>query len=201
MRSPSKRMTKLTASMAAPVAMLAASAMIWQASNAAFSSTTRNSGNNWSTGTVALSDDDAGSARFQVANMLPGQTDTKCIKVTADVSVAGVVKGYALNAVGAASGLASHVMITVDDGAGGSFATCQGFVSAGTVIPLMSLASLAGFTNYANGVGAWAVSPGTQSRTYRITWTFDTTGMTQSQLDALQGEQTGLDFQWELQSS
>ncbi len=188
-------------SLATPVAMIAASAVIWQASNEAFSSTTRNSGNNWSTGTVALTDDDAGSARFQVANMLPGQTDTRCLKVTADVSVAGVVKGYALNAVTSAAGLENHVMVTIDEGTGGGFGTCTGFTSAATVIPTMSLATLAGFTNYANGAGAWAVSPGTQSRTYKITWTFDTTGLTQSQLDGLQGASTGIDIQWELQSS
>jgi hypothetical protein len=201
MRSPSTKMSKVVVALAAPLAMVAASAVIWQASNSAFSATTRNSGNNWSTGTVALTDDDAGSARFQVTNMLPGQTDSKCIKVTADVSVAGVVKGYALNAVPSPAGLENRIMVTVDEGNGATFASCTGFTSTGTVIPLMSLATLAGFTNYANGAGSWAVSPGVQSRTYKITWTFDTSGLTQAQLDQLQGASTGVDFQWELQSN
>ena len=48
----------------APVSMIAAAGMIWQSSYAAFSSDTRNAGNNWSAGTISLTDDDAGSARF-----------------------------------------------------------------------------------------------------------------------------------------
>jgi hypothetical protein len=201
MRSPSTGLTRFAVALAAPVAMIAASALIWQASNAAFSSTTRNSGNNWSTGSVALTDDDAGSARFQVSNMLPGQTDTRCIKVTADVSVAGVVKGYAVNAVASVDNLESHILVTVDAGNGGDFGSCTGFVPIGTIIPSMSLATLAGYSSYANGAGSWAVSPGVQTRTYKIQWTFDTTGLTQAQLDQLQGSSTGIDIQWELQTT
>jgi hypothetical protein len=45
------------------------------------------------------------------------------------------------------------------------------------------------------------VPAGTTSRTYRLTWTFDTSGMTQNEIDQLQGDKTGVDMQWELQSS
>jgi len=201
MRSPSSGAGRIVVSLAGPVAIVVGAAMIWQASNEAFSSTTRNSGNNWSTGQVALTDDDAGTARFQVSNMLPGQTDTKCITVTATTSVPGVVKGYALNAVRSPVGLEDHVKVTADEGTGGGFGSCTGFVSTSTVIPTMPLSTLATFTSFANGAGNWVVSPGTQSRTYKITWTFDTTGLTQTELDQLQNTSTGIDFQWELQSS
>ena len=50
MRVPTARAGKILAAAATPIAILAASAMIWQSSQAAFTGTTRNSGNDWSTG-------------------------------------------------------------------------------------------------------------------------------------------------------
>jgi hypothetical protein len=64
MPAPSSRLHRLMAFAVAPVSMIAAAGMIWQSSYAAFSSDTRNAGNNWSAGTISLTDDDAGSARF-----------------------------------------------------------------------------------------------------------------------------------------
>lgn len=201
MRNPSRRSRRIGTVIATPIAVLAAAALIWQSSYSAFTGTTRNSGNNWATGSVALTDDDAGSARFQASSMVPGDSETKCITVTANATVPGVVKGYAVNPVLSPQGLQDHIKVSVDEGTGGGFGSCTGFESAGTVIPLMSLATLATFSNYANGAGGWNVVAGTQSKTYEITWTFDTTGLTQSEIDQLQGAQTGIDFQWELQSS
>lgn len=201
MRNPSRKQRKIGTVIATPIAVLAAAALIWQSSYSAFTGTTRNSGNNWATGSVALTDDDAGSARFQASGMVPGSTDTKCIKVTANASVPGVVKGYAINPVLSPAGLQDHIDITIRAGAGGDFGSCVGFVSDETVLPTMSLATLAAYSNYANGAGGWAVTAGSQSRTYEVKWTFNTTGLTQSEIDQLQGAQTGIDIQWELQSN
>lgn len=201
MKGPSTKIGRIATAAATPVAILAASALIWQSSYAAFSSTTRNSGNDWATGSVSLTDDDTGSARFQVPSMVPGATDTKCITVTANASGPGLVKGYAVNPVTSPQGLEDHVMVTLEYGAGGSFASCTGFVLGGTIVPSASLTTLATFNDYATGVGGWSVAAGSQSRTYRITWTFDTTGLTQAEIDNLQGAHTGIDIQWELQST
>lgn len=201
MRTPTPTTRRVAVALATPVAIVAAAAMVWQASYAAFSGTTRSSGNSWSTGTVALTDDDSGSARFQATGMTPGSTDTKCITVTATATIPGVVKGYAINAVTSPQHLEDHILITVNEGTGGSFASCTGFVSAGNLITDMPLSTLATYNDYAHGMGGWAITAGTQSRTYQVTWKFDTTGLTQSQLDQLQGAQTGIDIQWELQSS
>lgn len=201
MRKPSTRVTKWSTALATPVAVLVAGGMVWQASYAAFSGQTRNSGNEWSTGSVALTDDDSGSARFSVTNMTPGDTETKCITVTADASVPGTVKGYAVNAKIDNVTLAEAVTFTVRSGTGGSFATCDGFTAEETVIPSASLNDLSMINTYEAGVGGWAVTEGTQSRTYEIAWSFDTAGLTQAQIDGLQGDVVGLDFQWELQSS
>jgi len=201
MRTPSTRTTKVLTIAATPVAVLAAATMIWQSSNAAFTGQTRNSGNDWATGSVNITDDDAGSARFQVANMAPGDSDTKCIKVTANASTNGLVKGYVVNPVKSSTGLEDHIVITMKSGTGGTFATCDGFVAESTVVPAATLTQLAAYNSWESGVGGWPVTAGTQSRTYQVTWSFDTTGMTQAEVDKLQGSHTGIDLQWELQTS
>lgn len=201
MKQPSRRARRIGTAVATPIAIVAAAAMVWQSSYSAFSGTTRNSGNNWSTGSVALTDDDAGAARFQATNLVPGATETKCITVTSNASVPGIVKAYAVNPVTSAAKLEDHIKVSVDYGSGGGFGSCTGFTKVGNSIPEMNLSTLAAYNNYGNGAGSWTVAAGTSSRTYQVTWTFDATGLTQAQLDGLQGSQTGIDFQWELQSS
>jgi hypothetical protein len=57
------------------------SALIWQASTAAFSDATSNGPNTLGAGTVTIADDDGGSAMFTAANLAPGATDTMCVGV------------------------------------------------------------------------------------------------------------------------
>lgn len=59
---------------AAPGALVVSSALVFTASQAAFTATTANGPNTWSAGTVAISDDDAGSAMF-TATALPAPSD------------------------------------------------------------------------------------------------------------------------------
>lgn len=200
MQKPTRRTLKIGSAIATPIAIIVAAVLIWQSSFSAFSGSTRNSGNNWSTGSVALTDDDSGAARFQAAGMVPGATQTRCITVTATATVPGVVKGYTVNPVLSPAGLQDHIIVGMDWGTGGGFGSCTGFVRGGTVFQADSLTALAAFNNYGNGAGSWPVTSGVQSRTYEITWTFDTTGLSQTELDNLQGTQTGIDLQWELQS-
>jgi hypothetical protein len=202
MKQPTRRARTLSTAIVTPLAIVAAGAMVWQSSYSAFSGTTRNSGNSWSTGSVALTDDDEGTARFQAKNLVPQQTETKCIAVTTNTNVPGVVKGYALNPIVSAAKLEDHIKVTIEHGNGGGFGSCDGFTKTGDSIPTpTSLTTLANAKDFATGVGGWNVPAGTQTRTYKITYLFDTTNLSQSQLDGLQGAQTGIDFQWELQSS
>lgn len=202
MKKPSIKNKKFLAAAATPLALLLAGGMIYQGSNAAFTGQTRNSGNEWATGSVKLTDDDNGAARFRVANMLPGDTQTKCITVTADASVPSTVKGYAVNPVPSTVGLEDRVKVTIESGNGGSFADCAGFTQVGPAhVTNQPLSAIAQVNTYANGFGGWTVAPGVSSRTYRMTWTFDTTGMTQAQIDSMQGAKTGIDMQWEMQTN
>ena len=197
----SLRAARIAAACATPIAVVAAGALVWQGSYAAFTGQTRNSGNDWSTGTVALTDDDQGSARFQVSNMEPGDSDTKCLTVTANASVPGTVRAYAVNPTITSTDLADHILVSVDEGTGGSYASCDGFTEISSPAVDVPMSSFIQRSNFAQGDGDWDVQPGTSSRTFRITWKFDTTGMTQTQIDALQGKHAGLDIQWELQSN
>lgn len=202
MHSPSKKTTQILATLATPIAIVAVGASVYQASSAAFTGQTRNSGNEWATGSVKLTDDDAGAARFRVANMLPGDTQTKCITVTADASVDSTVKGYAVNPVTSTAGLENKVLVTISSGTGGSFADCTGFTAVGAPhVVDAPLSAIAQVNTYETGFGGWAVAPGVSSKTYQMTWRFDTDGMTQAQIDSMQGAKTGIDMQWEMQSN
>jgi hypothetical protein len=201
MRAPSLRTRRFAILSAAPVALLLAGSMVWQGSTAAFSSDTRNIGNSWETGSVALSDDDNGAAMFQIQNVIPGQTGSKCIRVTATSSVAGLVKTYVGDL--AADGLDPYIKITIQQGTVGAFADCGLFV-AGATEGSQSLAALFGdHASYANGILPWTTVgvPSGESKTYKFTWVFDTTGLDQTQIDALQGKAASINFEWELQNS
>lgn len=194
---------RLTVLAAGPLAVVLAGSLVWSASNAAFTSNTRNSGNAWSTGQVTLTDDDLGAAAFTVEHLTPGATGSKCIVVTSNSNVAGQVRSYTQHLAASAVGLEDHIMLQVEQGTGGSFNDCTGFVPSPGALPAASLTTLNTVNHdYATGGAHWdtAGTPG-ETHSYRGTWTFDTTGMTQSQIDALQGSRVSVDLVWELQSN
>jgi hypothetical protein len=202
MRSPSARLRRATALAVAPTAILAAGALVWQSSTAAFTATTRNAGNSWSTGQVTLTDDDQGRAGFTVTNLVPGQTGQRCIVVTSGSNVPGEVRSYVENLSGSAQGLEDHILLRVERGTGGNFESCDGFTPLPGALPARSLSELAEENyDYATGGAPWETTgtPG-ESMTYRGTWTFDTSTLTQREVDALQGAQVSIDLVWELRS-
>jgi hypothetical protein len=198
-RNRARRWAALTAG---PLAVLIAGGLVWQSSNAAFTASTRNAGNSWSTGQVTLTDDDRGVAGFTVESLVPGQTGQKCIVVTSGSNVPGEVRAYVQNLSASAQGLESRIKLLVEKGTGGSFNDCGGFTPVPGALPAQPLSVLAQINaDYATGGAAWttAGTPG-ESQTYRGTWTFDTEGLTQQQVDALQGARTSVDLVWELQT-
>jgi predicted ribosomally synthesized peptide with SipW-like signal peptide len=96
----------------------------------AFSSTTQNSGNSFSAGTVVLTDDDSGSAMLSLANAKPGDSDTACIVVSYTGSLAATVRLYGATA---GTGLDQYLDVTVTRGSKSSaFDGCADFVADGT---------------------------------------------------------------------
>jgi hypothetical protein len=187
---------------AGPLAILLAGGIVWSSSNAAFTATTRNAGNSWSSGHVVLTDDDNGVAGFTVENIVPGQSGEKCLVVTSGSNVPGEVRAYVQNLSTSGPGLENYIKFKVEKGTGGSFNDCTGFIPDAGALPAQSLVTLSQVNkDFATGGAIWTTA-GTsgEKKVYRGTWNFDTTGLTQQQVDALQGARTSIDLVWELQT-
>jgi len=199
MHAPSIRTRRIFTLSSAPVAVLVAGLMVWQGSNAAFSADTRNIGNNWETGSVAISDDDGGSAMFQIQNVVPMASGEHCITVTATPTMASTVKFYVGDL--ASDGLEPYVKVTVAQGTGGSFASCTDFVADQTEAS-QSLASIsAAHSSWSTAILPWVTTGNPTVKTYKISWVFDTSSLTPTQVDALQGKAASINFEWELQNN
>lgn len=175
---------------AVPAALAVSAALVWQASTAAFNDTTDNGTNNWSAGTVVISDDDSGAAMFNATALKPGDTASRCIEVTYTGSLAASVKLYA-----SASGtLGSYLDLTVQQGTGGTSGSCAGFTADSTLYT----GTLAGFassaSNYGSGVGTFAPTASGQKKSYRITYTVQDN-------NAAQGTTASATFTWEAQNN
>ncbi|MBG6237550.1 hypothetical protein IWX78_000493 [Mycetocola sp. CAN_C7] len=204
MKKPSSRARAVLGFGAAPLAILIAGGLIWQSSHAAFTATTRSAGNSWSAGAVSLTDDDKGAAAFSATNLVPGSTGSKCIVVTSTASVPGQVRSYVTNLATSGAALGERITFKLEAGTGGSFNDCTGFVPSGTAEPAAPISTVAAARHdYATGGHPWdtAGTASGESRTYRGTWTFDTTGLTQQQIDALQGSSLSADVVWEFRSN
>ena len=177
-----------------PVALLASSAVVYQASNAAFTASTSNGANNWASGTVQLSDDDSNSVLVNLTNLKPGDTQTKCLNVNYTGSLAAAVKLYTTAYTD--NGLAQYLTFSIDEGTGatgGAALDCTGF-TGGTSLHSGTLSGFAtSRTSYATGVSSWAPS-GSASRSYRFSWTL------QDDNNA-QGKDVTATFTWEARNT
>lgn len=182
------------AAMLAGMAMV--SGLVFQTSSAAFSDTTDNSGNSFTAATVALTDDDAGSALFTMSLMKPGDSSTKCIRVDYDGDIASAIKLY--GTVGGGTSLGTYLDLTINSGTGPvSDGNCASFV-AGTEIFNNTLANFAStHANWSNGLADanFVADDAADSRTYQITVALQDNNSAQG-LTA-----TGVTFTWEAQNS
>jgi hypothetical protein len=118
-----------------------------------FTATTQNSGNEISTGTVALTDNDSGSALYNVTGAKPGDTFTKCIKTTYNGSIGSDVHLYTTSTAGP---LAQYIDLVITQGtqSTSTFPDCTGFTADAT--GAIYSGTLSNFestkNNYANGI-------------------------------------------------
>ncbi len=190
----SSRRRNLGLALALVTGLLGSGALVWQGTNAVFSSTTANSGNSWTLGSVTLADDDSGSALFAVPSMVPTDQGENCLTVSYTGNVAASVKLYATASTDASS-VAQYVDLVIEEGSGGGFGDCTGFVAGGAAIYTGTLANFTSTkTNHGNGVGSWAPT-GTADTVYRIGYTLNAATPSNKQ-----GAVTTVTFQWESQS-
>lgn len=187
---------QLVAGAAIPAAVLASGGMVWASSYSAFSATTVNPTNNWTSGTVALADDDSNTAMFNATNLKPGATGTKCIAVTSTGSLASTVKLYGTT-YSTTNALAASLNLKVEEGTGATTASCAGFTGGSTLYDGAMSTFGTTKTGFASGVGTWApTGTGSETKSYRITYTLSSTTP-----DSAQGGAAALGFTWESQNS
>ncbi|HEY2603168.1 MAG TPA: hypothetical protein VGI67_16545 [Thermoleophilaceae bacterium] len=96
----------------------------------AFSSQTSNPGNNFSTGTVNIADNDAGTAAYNVTGGKPGSTQTSCVRVVYTGSLDADVRLYTPDTIGS---LGQYVNLTVQPGTQATpNMNCSGFTASGS---------------------------------------------------------------------
>jgi hypothetical protein len=180
---------------AIPAALVAAGLLVGGASYSAFSATTSTPTNNWTSGTVALTDDDQNVALFSATNLKPGATGTKDITVTSTGSLASTVKLYGTQAA-TTNGLSSYIDITVVEGTGTGSAFAP--LASGSNLYTGTLADFAAArTDYANGITAWTPSgSASEARTFRISYTLEA-----ATPNTAQGGTASLGFAWEAQNN
>jgi hypothetical protein len=195
---PTRRAARLIKWGAIPAALLVSGIVVGQASYSAFNSTTSNPTNNWSAGTVALSDDDSNTAMFTATALKPGSTGTKCIAVTSAGSLASDVNLYGTSPA-TTNALSTYIHLAIVQGTGGTSGSCTGFTPLATGSSLFT-GTLASFgttaTNFATGLGTWTPA-GTvpETRTFEFTYTVDPATPNTSQ-----GGTASIGFTWEDQN-
>jgi len=164
----------------------------------AFSATTTNAGNTITAGTVAIADNDAGAAMYSIANAKPGESVSKCIKVTYTGSIDADVRIYTTSTIGS---LGQYVDLTITPGTQTtpSFPSCTGFTAdSGGALYTGTLQNFGSTKNsYATGVvdypgsgTKWATN---EAVVYQVTATLQS-----SAPDTAQGLTTGSHtFTWE----
>jgi hypothetical protein len=178
-------------------ALLLMTALVIRASSAAFSGEVRNEGNAFETGSLAL-DTDIATAMFDVENMVPGQTETRCVNVTYEGSIADP-SGVKLYSAGYddSGTLGSWLNITIEEGSGATNTACAGFTASGTIRSAVTLAAFdTGHTDYSNGVGSWDPSGTPETISYRFVVTLASNTPPEQEGASV----TGFGLTWEVQA-
>src|SRR3954469_17263908 len=129
---PSRRARRMGLAISGIGALALTAGLVWQSAYAAFTETTPSYTLGWSTGIVALADDDAGAVLFSASGLRPGATQTRCITVTSTGSAPSVVRLYGTGRTTTKS-LTTYLTLAISAGSGGSAASCAGFAPASTV--------------------------------------------------------------------
>lgn len=178
MRAPSVATRRQLSKAILPVGVLLSALLVYQSSHAAFTATTTNPGNAWSTGSVVLTDSRggdsttgaAGSVMFNLSGLKPGDTATQCIVVTYSGSLAGNVELYVSASAGT---LRTYLDFDVTERQGDCTTPGAATGQADFSGTLSGFATTHG--SYAAGFGDFAPPSGSNSnpvtRAYRFTYT------------------------------
>jgi hypothetical protein len=181
--------------------LVAAVAAIGLGTYSAFTATTTNSGNNISSGTVVLGDNDSNQAMYSVSNQKPGDSFQQCIKVNYTGSLSSTVKLYTTSTIGS---LGQYIDLQIRTGSGSpTFPGCTGFTPDAADLYSGTLANFGStYTSWSNGLldagpGGNTSWVNGNSVVYRLTLTLQS-----SAPDAAQNSSTGSHtFTWEARNT
>jgi hypothetical protein len=168
----------------------------------AFTATTSNSGNEFQTGSLTIGDNDSGSAMYFVSNARPGDSVTKCIKVTYTGTLQGDINLYATNTVGP---LAQYVDLTITPGTqtSSTFPDCTGFTpQAGGALYNGTLQNFAAtYTNFASNLHSNPAGKTAWDANDSVVYRFQVT-LNESAPSSAEAQSTGdHGFAWEVHSN
>jgi hypothetical protein len=212
-----------------PLALLGSGALVYQASNAAFTATTSTGANSWTAGSVAVTNSSSGGALFSPTAVKPNSSNavSSCLRVSYTGSLASDVKfyvtGYSNPTPGANShNLGTYLRLTIElSSTATTNAACAGFTATGTYVNSggvagNTLADLSASNAWGSPLETWAAAVGSvtpQTRSYKITyWLPDyneagitgqtaNAGLDQALLNDLQGAQTAATLTWEARNT
>jgi hypothetical protein len=181
--------------------VVAVTSLVVGISFSAFSSSTTNPSNDFTSGTVSLTDNDSNGTLMSLSNAIPGATSSGCIKVTYGGSLSSTVKLY-----GTVSGnLGQYLTLKVTRGtdSGSTFPGCGSFTAdtrnyigqgAGVIYNgnLSSYPSsyAAGTTDPDNGTGGTETWTTSEVHAYKLEVTLQDN-------NAAQGQSASASFTWE----
>jgi hypothetical protein len=208
MSKQSDRRRRVVRATAPAAGLLAAGLLVWQGSYAAFSATTTDNNNAWSTGNLVLTNNGgtgtyagATTATFGGTNLKPGSSNTTCLTVKSTGNSAGSLAMYANSVVDSTPSLGAQIQLTVTAATVTSdvLANCTGFPTTGTTavatnVPLTTFPTT--FAGATTQVAVAATNPILVA--YKVVWTFASTGTTPGD-SALMGKTVTAGFTWELQ--
>lgn len=199
----SQRRRRAIRAAAPAVGLLAAGLLVWQGSTAAFTSTTNTAANNWTAGTVNLTNNSnadgsfsqTGAAAFTVANMKPGAGGSRCITVRSSSSVAADARFFLSGVAGAlAPGLNLTVQTAAVTGAIPAADCSTNMPGSLTTVYTGALSSAPTSWAGAGAANQWAIAgTPTENQLYKITWSFPST----SSDNTFQGATASAVFNWE----
>ena len=142
------------------------------ASRAAFASTADSGATGVGTGTVDLIGEGPGAALFNLSALSPGQTVVNCfVTNNGTPGDPGAVRLFS-DGFSDSGNLADYLNVTIEEGIGGSFGDCTGFVAQNTIAVGTLTDFNTTYTDYATGAGFCSVAT-LHSMAYRITFTLD----------------------------
>lgn len=114
-------------SFAAAVSVLLLAALVVNRSGAALTGDAASASSVITSGTIELTDDDRGRSLFDLRDLTPARPVARCIEVTYE----GTILPAALSVRAEAAGeLAPYLDVTIEEGRGGGFDSCELFVAS-----------------------------------------------------------------------